>query len=197
MHPFLPTSKIYWHDRFLWNNLVRFFPKRIRPNHITVARFVLTPLVVWLIWRGDYALGVPLFVLTSLTDMIDGTMARMRGQITKWGIVFDPIADKLLVSSVLLVVIIRKLSFYLGISIIAIEVVVALAGIYSYRKDTVYMANYLGKTKMCLQVVGLGFLLLGAWLDYDPIHWFAIAVLFASLVFAVANIMALGVRKAI
>jgi phosphatidylglycerophosphate synthase len=59
------------------------------------------------------------------------------------------------------------------------------------------MANNLGKTKMCLQVFGLGLLLLGVWLNYDPLHWAAIAVLFASLVFAIANIMALGVRKAI
>jgi phosphatidylglycerophosphate synthase len=59
------------------------------------------------------------------------------------------------------------------------------------------MANYIGKSKMCLQVVGLGFLLLGVWLNYDPLHWIAVVILFASLIFAIINIMALGVRKAI
>jgi CDP-diacylglycerol--glycerol-3-phosphate 3-phosphatidyltransferase len=197
MHLLKESTKIYWHDRLLWKYFIKHIPVQIRPNHITAARFILTPLVVWLVWRGDYAWGVPLFAVTSFTDTIDGTMARMRGQITKWGIVFDPIADKLLVSSVLLVLIVRHLSFYLGIAIIAIEIIVALAGLYSYGKDTVFMANNLGKTKMCLQVFGLGLLLLGVWLNYDPLHWAAIAVLFASLVFAIANIMALGVRKAI
>lgn len=194
---FASTPKIYWHDRFLWNYFAKYIPKYIRPNHITAARFVLTPVVVWLIWRGNYTIGVPLFVITSATDAIDGTMARMRGEITKWGIVFDPIADKTLVSSVLLVLIIRHLSFYLGISIISIEVIVALAGIYSYRRETVFMANYIGKTKMFLQVVGIGLLLLSVWTNYDPLRWLAIVVLFVSLVFAVINIMALGVRKAI
>jgi phosphatidylglycerophosphate synthase len=194
---FVSTPKIYWHDRFLWKYFVRFIPKFIRPNDITAARFVLTPVVVWLIWRGNYAVGVPLFALTSFTDTIDGTMARMRNQITRWGIVFDPIADKVLISSILLVLIIRHLSFYLGIAIICIEVIVALAGIYSYRLNTVFMANYIGKSKMCLQVVGLGFLLLGVWFNYDPLHWLAVAILFASLIFAIINIMALGVRKAI
>ena len=122
MSLFVSSPKIYWHDRFLWKYLVRFIPKFIRPNDITAARFVLTPVVVWLIWRGNYAVGVPLFALTSFTDTIDGTMARMRNQITRWGIVFDPIADKVLISSILIVLIIRHLSFYLGIAIICIGV---------------------------------------------------------------------------
>ncbi len=197
MSLFISTPKIYFHDRFLWKYFVRFIPKYIRPNHITAVRFVLTPLVVWLIWNGNYSLGVPLFAITSFTDTIDGTMARMRGEITKWGIVFDPIADKILVSAVLLVLVIRQLSFYLGIAIIFIELIVALAGLYSYRRDAVFMANYIGKTKMCLQVVGLGLLLLGAWINYQPLHFVAIGVLFISLIFAIVNIMALGVRKAI
>ena len=110
MHLLKESTKIYWHDRLLWKYFIKHIPVQIRPNHITAARFILTPLVVWLVWRGDYAWGVPLFAVTSFTDTIDGTMARMRGQITKWGIVFDPIADKLLVSSVLLVLIVRHLS---------------------------------------------------------------------------------------
>ena len=88
------------------------------PNQVTMARFFLTPLTVWFIWIGNYAWGVPLFVLTAFTDTIDGSMARTRNQITKWGIVFDPIADKLLIGSVLIVLILQNLSLYLGIIII-------------------------------------------------------------------------------
>lgn len=162
-----------------------------------MARFILTPLVVWLIWIGNYSWGVPLFVLTAFTDTIDGSMARTRNQITKWGIVFDPIADKFLVGSVLVVLIMQNLSFYLGIVIITIESIVALAGLYSHRKDRVFMANNLGKAKMCLQIAGLFVLLIGAWTGVAILHSFATIILVTSVVFALANIIAFGFRRAI
>lgn len=177
--------------------VLRLFPVWALPNHVTMARLVLTPLVVWLIWIGNYSWGVPLFVLTAFTDTIDGSLARTRNQITKWGIVFDPIADKLLVGAVLLVLIMRKLSFYLGIVIIIMETMAALAGLYSHRKDKVYMANNLGKAKMCLQVAGLFILLIGAWTDYTLLHSLATIILATSVVFAGANIVAFGLRKAV
>ncbi len=177
--------------------MLKLFPSRILPNHVTMVRFIMTPLVVWLIWIGNYAWGLPIFVLAAFTDTIDGSMARMRNQITKWGIVFDPIADKLLVGSVLVVLIIQKVSFYLGITIIALESIVGLAGLYSNRRDTVYMANNLGKAKMCMQVAGLILLLVAIWIDNSVIHSLATIVLATSVVFAVANIVAFGLRKAI
>ena len=162
-----------------------------------MVRFILTPLAVWLIWIGNYTWGVPVFVLTAFTDTIDGSMARTRNQITKWGIVFDPIADKFLVGSVLVVLIIQNLSFYLGIIIIFMESIVALAGLYSHRKDRVFMANNLGKAKMCLQIVGLLVLLIGVWTGLVLLHSLATIILATSVVFAVANIIAFGFRRAI
>jgi len=177
--------------------VLRFFPIWALPNHVTMARLILTPLVVWLIWIGNYAWGVPAFLLTAFTDTIDGSLARTRNQITKWGIVFDPIADKLLIGSVLVVLVIQKISFYLGIVIIVMESVAALAGLYSNRKDKVYMANNLGKAKMCLQVAGLFILIIGAWSGNVLLHSLATIVLATSVVFAVANMVAFGLRKAI
>src|SRR5512141_1406324 len=75
-------NKPYFHDQLLARTVLRLFPQRVLPNHITMARLVLTPLVVWLIWIGNYAWGVPVFLLTAFTDTIDGSMARTRDQIT-------------------------------------------------------------------------------------------------------------------
>jgi len=191
------TNKPYFHDRFMAKTVLRLFPVWTLPNHVTMARFVLTPLVVWLIWIGNYAWGVPVFLLTAFTDTIDGSLARTRNQITKWGIVFDPIADKLLVGSVLVVLVMQNLSLYLGVTIIVLEGIVAIAGLYSHRGNTVYMANNLGKAKMCLQVAGLLILLVGAWTGISLLHSLATIVLATSVVFAVANIVAFGLRKAI
>jgi cardiolipin synthase (CMP-forming) len=190
-------NKPYFHDQLLARTILRLFPQRVLPNHITMARLVLTPLVVWLIWIGNYAWGVPVFLLTAFTDTIDGSMARTRNKITKWGIVFDPIADKFLIGSVLVVLIMQNLSFYLGIIIIIVESIVGLAGLYSNRKDRVYMANNLGKAKMCLQVAGLFVLLIGAWTGLGILHSFATIILATSVVFALANIIAFGLRRAI
>jgi len=191
------ANKPYWHDRVMEKTVLRLLPARALPNHITMVRFILTPLVVWLIYIGQYGWGIPLFILTAFTDTIDGSLARTRNQITKWGIVFDPIADKLLVGSVLLVLVIQKLSFYLGISILIVEAIVGLAGLYSHRKDTVFMANNLGKAKMCMQVAGLTVLIAAAWTGSILLHSFATIILSVALVFAVMNIVAFGLRRAI
>jgi len=191
------TSKPYFHDRLLARTVLRLFPHAVAPNQITMARFVLTPLVVWLVWIGNYEWGVPIFLLTAFTDTIDGSMARTRNQITKWGIVFDPIADKLLIGSVLIVLILQNLSLYLGIIIIFMESIAALAGLYSNRRDRVYMANNLGKAKMCLQVAGILVMLVGAWTGMVLLHSFATIILATSVVFALANIIAFGFRHAV
>jgi CDP-diacylglycerol--glycerol-3-phosphate 3-phosphatidyltransferase len=191
------TNKTYAHDRFLAKTVLKLIPSNVTPNEVTMARFIMTPLVVWLIWVGHYAWGVPFFLLAAFTDMLDGSMARTRGQITQWGIVFDPIADKLLVGSVLIVLVIQKISFYLGIVIVSVETVVALAGLYSLRRNTVFMANALGKAKMNLQVAGLFFLIISVWVGLPILHSFATIVLATSVAFSLANIVAFGLRRAI
>ncbi len=177
--------------------VLRAFPSWIMPNQVTMARFFLTPLVVWLLWIGEYSLGVPLFLITAFTDTIDGSLARTRNQITTWGIVFDPIADKLLVGSVMVILVMQRLSFFLAITIIILEAIVAAAGLYSHRKNKVYMANNLGKAKMFLQVVGILTLLISGWTGNYLLHSLSTIILTTSVVFAAANIVAFGLRKAI
>jgi CDP-diacylglycerol---glycerol-3-phosphate 3-phosphatidyltransferase len=190
-------SKPYFHDRLMAETILRLFPSWVMPNQVTMARLILTPLVVWLLWIGDYMLGIPLFLITAFTDTIDGSLARTRNQITTWGIVFDPIADKLLVGSVMVVLIMQQVSFYLALTIIVLEAIVGIAGLYSHRKNKVYMANNLGKAKMFLQIVGIFILLISTWTMNDMLHSLATSVLITSVVFAGANIVAFGLRKAI
>jgi CDP-diacylglycerol--glycerol-3-phosphate 3-phosphatidyltransferase len=191
------TSKLYFHDRFMAATVLRLFPQWVTPNQVTMARFILTPFVVWLIYTGNYGWGVPFFLAVAFTDTIDGSLARTRNAITKWGIVFDPIADKLLVGATVVVIIVQKFSFYLGIVIIVMETIAAVAGLYSNRRDKVFMANNLGKAKMCLQITGLTVLLIGAWANIPMLHSLAIAILAVSVAFAIANIIAFGFRRAV
>ena len=74
------------------------------PNSITLSRIVMIPLLLWILsphylWRGDGGQELAasiLFILASITDGVDGYLARKRGQITTMGILLDPLADKII-----------------------------------------------------------------------------------------------------
>ena len=78
------------------------------PNSITMTRIVMIPLFLWILsphfpWRGSSGtqeiLASILFVLASITDGLDGYLARKRGQITTIGMLLDPLADKIMVTA--------------------------------------------------------------------------------------------------
>jgi cardiolipin synthase (CMP-forming) len=78
------------------------------PNLLTLSRIFAVPLLVALLWRPgwfDYALAFGLYVLMGVTDYFDGYLARARGTVSKLGIFLDPIADKIMVASVILMLI--------------------------------------------------------------------------------------------
>ena len=153
--------KLYFHDRFVDWIFVRFLPRWITPNHFTLSRFLLTPFVFYLI-IGDYLKwGITLFILTALTDLIDGVMARVRKQITRWGTVYDPVSDKFLITGVLLILIVRHTNIYLSSTIIGLELIYIIAGFALKRHGILKPATVLGKSKMVLQCVGIFFILFG------------------------------------
>ena len=79
-------TKPYPHDRLLAATLLKLVPRETTPNQLTVVRMFLTPAVIWFLHEERYDLATPLFFVTALTDMLDGSLARTRNQVTKWGI---------------------------------------------------------------------------------------------------------------
>ncbi|HJS52202.1 MAG TPA: CDP-diacylglycerol--glycerol-3-phosphate 3-phosphatidyltransferase, partial [Pyrinomonadaceae bacterium] len=89
------------------------------PNYLTFARIIVVPLVVvalltplaeQLFGVSGYALAIVLFVAAAITDIVDGQLARRRNQVSTLGKFLDPIADKLLVSSALIVLVEKDLA---------------------------------------------------------------------------------------
>jgi cardiolipin synthase len=78
-------------------------PFRSTPNMLTLLRICLMPFLVAAILEAHYALGFGLFMVAGLTDALDGTLARMLKQRTMLGQYLDPVADKLLLSTLFLV----------------------------------------------------------------------------------------------
>ena len=80
----------------------RLNPFRTAPNLLTLARICLAPFLVSAILENRFALGFILFVAAGLTDALDGTLARILKQRTVLGSYLDPVADKLLLSTLFL-----------------------------------------------------------------------------------------------
>lgn len=185
-------TKPYPHDRLLAATVLKLVPDGVRPNQITVLRILLTPLVVFVIWNEDYTRGIALFLLVAFTDMMDGSLARTRGQVTEWGMLWDPIADKLLIGSVALLLLFRHFPAELAILILGIEAAFLVGAYYHKRKGRIVAANWWGKMKMLMQVLGVTLYLL--WLA-SAAGWLLLAsfmVFGAAGAFAVLSFIAHG-----
>ena len=84
-------------------------PFRTAPNLLTLLRICVAPILVAAILEHNYLLGFVLFIATGVTDMLDGLLARLLKQTTVLGQYLDPVADKLLLSTLFLVLMHQKL----------------------------------------------------------------------------------------
>lgn len=165
---------------------LRFIPATVRPNHVTLIRFMLIPFVFFLIMTDNFYLALFVFVIAACTDFIDGAMARTRNQITDTGKIIDPIADKLLIMSVLVFFAADYLVVQIFIVFIILELIAVILGVvFSYTIGRPMGANVFGKIKMILQSFGVGFFILGLLIDNIGLVEFAEDVLYAALVFAI------------
>lgn len=186
------TIKLYWHDRILAKTVLRLIPKDIKPNHLTVLRVLLTPVVLLFLWRQEWDIVVPLFVFTAATDMLDGSLARVRKQITLWGTVADPAADKLLVGSVVVLFVAQEINPVFATIILVIELMIILTGIVRRTRGEYVSANWYGKMKMLFQVSGITMLLIAKWSDVDLFVPFSIGTFSIGIVFAVISLLTYG-----
>ncbi|MFZ3044191.1 MAG: CDP-alcohol phosphatidyltransferase family protein [Minisyncoccia bacterium] len=142
-------------DSFLKRTVLRLIPNSVSPNSVTVVRFISIPLVIWLLLTQHYAWGAALFALGVFTDALDGAMARTRGQITQWGKIADPLADKLLIGSTALILVTQYVNIWVAVLIVGIELLLVARAVYRYTHGQTAGANAAGKVKMVIQSVAL------------------------------------------
>lgn len=134
------------------------------PNLITAARLVLTSLLAGLLMleqkKGLAVFCCLLFTLAAVTDMLDGYVARRYGAVSTLGKLLDPLADKLLVTTALIMLIpLNRLPAWIALLILSRELLVTgLRGIAS-AAGIVVAASGLGKLKSITQYIGLGILI--------------------------------------
>src|SRR3989344_5410813 len=180
-------TRVTLFDRFFAATLLRLLPRFISPNRITIFRFISIPFILFLLLSGYNLAGTILFVISALSDALDGALARTKHRITKWGIVADPIADKLLIGSVALLVVGKELGWPLVAALVAIELILAGSAYFRYR-GKLMPAKTVGKIKMTLQCVGVGFVLLYGIIPDPLILILGAYILYAAVLFGLLSL---------
>jgi cardiolipin synthase len=138
------------------------------PNLLTLSRILATPVVCLLLVAGTPVgnlLALSLYLFACVTDFLDGYLARLNRQQSSFGKVLDPIADKLLVSSVLLVLVgvdrLQGTALLPALVILCREILVSGLREYLAHLNVGLPVTRLAKWKTTLQMVALGFLITG------------------------------------
>jgi CDP-diacylglycerol---glycerol-3-phosphate 3-phosphatidyltransferase len=133
------------------------------PTSLTLVRIFAVPLLVALLLTKDHMLFAALiFLAASFTDLLDGYLARKRGQITTLGVLLDPVADKLLISSAFISLVqLDIVPAWMVVIIIGREF--AVSGLHSIASAQGFTisASELGKIKMVAQVAAITLLIVG------------------------------------
>jgi CDP-diacylglycerol--glycerol-3-phosphate 3-phosphatidyltransferase/cardiolipin synthase len=163
------------------------------PNILTLSRIVAVPLLVALLWRPgwfEYALTFALYCLVGITDYFDGYVARARGTVSKLGIFLDPIADKIMVAAVIMMLASTRAHtdpVIHGFHIVPARVIlireIAVSGLREFLAglQVSVPVSALAKWKTTLQLVALGALILGeAVAGWPWVHSVGLASLWAA-----------------
>jgi CDP-diacylglycerol---glycerol-3-phosphate 3-phosphatidyltransferase len=142
------------------------FPVNV-PNVLTVLRILLVPVLVVALLdetpNGDLLAAI-VFAIASLTDAVDGYLARSRKWVTNFGKLMDPVADKLLIVAALVALVsLDRLPGWVAMVIIAREFAVTVTRLAATQQGVVIAANWWGKAKTITQVTAIFFAI-----AYDP-----------------------------
>lgn len=154
------------------------------PNYLTLARILIVPLLVVVLltpvadrWFGisGYVLAIFIFLIASFTDILDGHLARRRNQVSTLGKFLDPVADKLLISAALIVLVEKHLApSWAVVVILGREFIVTGLRAVAASEGIVIQAQSLGKLKMWAQCVAVVSLLIAAAAGVPPVSNFGL-----------------------
>jgi len=161
------------------------------PNLITLLRIILIPvfILVFLTPTAPRSLAAAIiFLIASLTDLMDGYLARRWEQITKLGKFLDPVADKFLVLAALIMLVdFHRVSSWIAIVIIGRELAVTGLRAIAAASGIVIAADDTGKYKMVIQTISIGLLILEYKIGYINFQIWGTFLLWISMVLAILS----------
>ena len=161
------------------------------PNKLTILRMIMIPFFLVALMvpgiPGGKWIALALFCLASLTDMLDGKIARKYNLITDFGKFMDPLADKLLVCSAMIALIdLDRIPAWVVIVIIAREFIISGFRLIAAENGVVIAANYWGKFKTVSQMIMIILLLIDLGGVFDILEqifiWLSLALTVISLI---------------
>jgi len=156
------------------------------PNLLTLSRILAVPLLAALLWWPDwptgYAIAFALYCLMGITDYFDGYLARAQGTVSKLGVFLDPIADKIMIAAVILLLVgtgdVAGLHKVAALVILLREIAVSGLREFLAQLQVSVPVSQLAKWKTTFQIVAFGGLILaGALPDYGWIKLVSLAAL--------------------
>ena len=161
------------------------------PNKLTLTRVILiVPFVILLVASPSHPalkwVALAIFIVASLTDMLDGHIARKRNLITTFGKFMDPLADKLLVCAALVCLVeLGRIPAWMTIIIISREFVISGFRLVAANKNVVIAAGWLGKIKTTLQMIAIGMLIA----DIPALRVVTMVVAWAAVIMTVVSLV--------
>ena len=145
------------------------------PNILTLSRIIAVPLLVFLLWKPswwDYGITFVLYCIVAITDYFDGYLARAQGTVSRLGVFLDPIADKIMVAAVIIMLVSSRASsgepvihgFHIipALVILLREIIVSGLREFLASLQVSIPVSQLAKWKTTFQLIALGALILGA-----------------------------------
>jgi CDP-diacylglycerol--glycerol-3-phosphate 3-phosphatidyltransferase len=169
------------------------------PNLLTMLRVVMIPIVLWLVYDGRPFMNywaAWVYAAAAVTDALDGWLARKRGLVSVLGKFLDPLADKLLIMALLVVMTdMGRVPAWATIIIVARELSITSLRTIAVTEGVVIAASQGGKEKAALQMVALLFLVMHHTYDLDfvfytahaNLHEVGLALLYLSVFFAITS----------
>ena len=175
------------------------------PNSITMSRIIMIPLFLWILsphfpWQGHGAQEIAAsirFVLASITDGLDGYLARRRGQITTMGMLLDPLADKIMVTAAFVALVAYNpevVKVWIVVVIIGREFLISGLRSIAASEGFTVTASELGKLKTVVQIVSVvSAILAHRWDSWQigpiaiPVKWYAIAAIYFAVLVAIIS----------
>lgn len=175
-------------DKMLFNFIKEHWPRWILPNHLTIIRIVLAILLIYLFLNNFQSRLwlIIIFLVASLLDLFDGSVARTLNKVTRLGALLDIVADKILILPIAVFILIED-HFWLLFYLILPELLSGLVVIYYKAAKRVIQANIFGKTKMVIECVAFALIILFNFPD-SPSQ-FSIILLYFGVLFAFLNLI--------
>lgn len=183
-------AQVTWSDKVLSWLFLPLVPSFVIPNYLTLFRFSTIPILLILILTNHMLAASILFLVSAFSDALDGAVARTREQITEWGILNDPIADKMLIGTVVALLVTKYVNIFFAVALIIVEMIIGFSALYQAQKlkQKIIPAKWVGKIKMIFESVGLVILFVFIFTGVIWAYWVAVLLLSLGLLFALLSL---------